>query len=121
MTNRIWMTRGFVLAVSLLFLGSTGFWADHLSLAAEAQDLRKITLKIHGMECKSCAKDIRKALLKVPGVKSADVRMVNTEEKAGQAVVECEKGKVTPDQLVKAVEGASNAMFTYTAFVISEK
>lgn len=112
---------GLFLVVLLLLFGPRGLQTDSLSLAAEAQELQKVTLKVEGMECKSCVKDIRKALLKIPGVKNANVRIVSMEEKTGEAVVECEKGKVIPDQLVKAVEDASNAMFTYKASVIAEK
>lgn len=121
MTTGILRTGSLFLAVSLLLLGSIGLLTDSQSLAAETREIHKIALKIQGMECRSCTKEIRKVLLKVPGVKSAEVRIVNAEEKTGQAAVECEKGKVTPEQLVKAVEGASNAMFTYTAIVVLEE
>jgi len=120
MMTKMLKAKCLLLTISLLLLGSIGLLNDRQSMAAEAQETQKIALKIQGMECRSCVREIRKVLLKVPGVKAADVRIVNADEKTGEAVVECEKGKVTPDQLVKAVEGASNAMFTYTATVVSE-
>ncbi len=121
MISRILSAAGISLVGSLLLLGLVDVHINMLSIAAEGQDLQKVTLKIEGMDCKSCVKVIRKALVKVPGVKSADVRITSSKEGTGQAVVECEKGNVTSDQLVKAVESASNAMFTYRASVITEE
>jgi copper chaperone CopZ len=72
-----------------------------------------MTLKIEGWTCASCEKDIRRALLAVPGVKQADVKYAR-----GGAVVEVEPGRVTGDQLVKAVAGAGNILSSYRAIVV---
>lgn len=106
------------LALSVLLLGPVGLQSGHVIQAAEVQDLQKITLKIEGMECKSCVKTVRKALLKVPGVKAAEVHIVDKDAMIGEANVEYEKDKTTPEQLVKAVEAASNPMITYKASAI---
>lgn len=72
-----------------------------------------ITLKIEGWTCRSCEKDIRRALLAVPGVRAADVSYPR-----GGAIVAVEPGRVSPDQLIKAVEGAGTLLSTYHATVI---
>jgi copper chaperone CopZ len=72
-----------------------------------------ITLKIDGWTCRSCEKDIRRALLAVPGVKAADVSYPR-----GGAIISVEPGRVSPDRLIKAVEGTSTLLSTYRAAVI---
>lgn len=71
-----------------------------------------ITLKIEGWTCASCEKDIRRALLAVPGVTRVDVSYTR-----GGAIVTVEPGRVTPEQLIKAVEQAS-AIATYRATMV---
>jgi copper chaperone CopZ len=88
------------------------------STIAAASDLEKVTLKVEGMECKACVKTVRKALLKVPGVKAAEVRLVDKEAMVGEAKIEYEKDKTTPQQLIGAVDAASNPMITYKASII---
>lgn len=70
-------------------------------------------LNIEGWTCASCEKDIRRALLAVPGVRRADVSYAQ-----GGAVVDVEPGRVTGDQLVKAVAGAGNILSSYRAIVV---
>ncbi|MGQ0667231.1 MAG: heavy-metal-associated domain-containing protein [Nitrospiraceae bacterium] len=72
-----------------------------------------ITLKIEGWACASCEKDIRQALLAVPGVKTAAVSYPR-----GGAIISVEPRRVSPDQLIKAVEGTSTLLATYRAIVI---
>ncbi len=91
-------------------LSSVGAQATNSSNEARAET---ITLKIDGWTCRSCEKDIRRAVLAVPGVKSADVSYPR-----GGAVVTVEPGRVSPEQLVKAVEGTSTLLSTYHATVI---
>lgn len=100
-----------ILFLFIFFLGhaTTGRAAE-----MDQKNIKQVILKVEGMECKSCVKNIRKALLRVPGVILADVQF-----KEGRAVVEHETGKVTEGQLIKAVESASDAMYTYTASVAS--
>lgn len=91
-------------------LSSVGAQATNSSNEVQAET---ITLKIDGWTCRSCEKDIRRAVLAVPGVKSADVSYPR-----GGAVVTVEPGRVSPEQLVKAVEGTSTLLSTYHATVI---
>ena len=91
--------------------------SDSLSIAF-AQDttsgIEQVILRVEGMTCRSCVKPLRKALQRIPGVKKAKVSY-----SAAQAVVECERGKVTDEQLVKAIENQSSFFYTYTASVTS--
>ncbi len=82
--------------------------------AADLAAFQEVTLTIEGMECRSCVKDIRKALLRVPGVSSADVRF-----REGRAVVKYDPQKAGEEELVRAVESASNAMYRYRASVLA--
>lgn len=82
---------------------------------AEMVASQEVTLAIDGMSCRSCVKDIRKALLRVPGVSSADVRF-----REGRAVVQYDPRKAGEAELVRAVESASNAMYTYRARVLAQ-
>ena len=81
--------------------------------ASTDQGAETITLKIEGWTCRSCEKDIRRALLAVPGVKAADVSYPR-----GGAIVAGEYGRVSHDQLLKAVECAGTLLSTYRASVI---
>ena len=76
----------------------------------------QVILHIEGMTCRKCVKPLQKALLEIPGVRSSQVSYSDAE-----AVVECEKGKVTDEQLVKAIENQSGFFYTYTASVTSRK
>jgi copper chaperone CopZ len=112
-----WMRFWAGMMVSAVLLGVTGLeqsWAQGTSSsAAEEQLSDTITLKIEGWTCRSCEKDIRRALLAVPGVTAADVSYPR-----GGAIVAIERGRVSPDQLVKAVEGGGSLLSTYRATVI---
>ena len=107
---------GFLILVgfTLIFL----FWVFAVPVIPgnAVETAQKVTLQIGGMKCESCVKEIRKALLRVPGVKEAEVDFGH-----GMAIVKIGAKKVTDHQLVKAVESASNAMYTYQASVIAEK
>lgn len=72
-----------------------------------------ITLKIEGWTCPSCERGIRKALLAVPGVQALEVSYAR-----GGAIVTVEAGRVSPEQLVQAVEQASTVLSTYRAVVV---
>ena len=103
-----------VIAIALGMVSQGPAWAQGTSSsAADEQFSDTITLKIDGWTCRSCEKDIRRALLAVPGVKAADVSYPR-----GGAIVAIEHGRVSPDQLVKAVEGAGTLLSTYRATVI---
>ncbi|NKE70234.1 heavy-metal-associated domain-containing protein [Candidatus Manganitrophus noduliformans] len=121
------MIKGFMKASLLfsvlLFLVTGAPATDHFSLAEEPGALQTITLKIDGMDCGACAKEIRSALMERPGVRTAEVKVRKKwlffdDFSDARAVVEYEQSKTTVDDLIKAVEGASNSMFTYHARLI---
>ncbi|MBI4469592.1 MAG: cation transporter [Acidobacteria bacterium] len=58
----------------------------------------KVTIEIDGMTCEACAVTVRRALKRVDGVKSVDVSW-----RKGRAIVKYEPSKVTPEQLVEAI------------------
>jgi len=83
------------------------------TLHASSQPGKTITLKVDGWTCASCEKDLYKALMSVPGVQSADVSYSR-----GGAVVEVEPGKVSAEQLIQAIRGASNIFDSYQATIV---
>lgn len=113
-----------LLAVLFLLFLVAGGQTDRFSLAEERGALQMATLKIEGMDCSACAKDIRSVLLKTPGVKAAEVKVKKkwfffNDFSDARALVEYEQAKTTVDDLIKAVEGASNSMFTYHARLLN--
>ncbi len=99
-----------VIALSTINLGPA--WSQGTAASTD-QSAETITLKIEGWTCRSCEKDIRRALLAVPGVKAADVSYPR-----GGAIVAVERGRASPDQLLKAVESAGTPLSTYRGSVI---
>ncbi|MBC1715415.1 heavy-metal-associated domain-containing protein [Listeria welshimeri] len=63
--------------------------------------MEKLTLNVEGMTCEHCEARVTKALSEVSGVKNAVVLLDE-----GTATVEFEKGEVTEDALIDAVEEA---------------
>ncbi len=59
------------------------------------------TLKIAGMHCDMCVKKVTEALNAVDGVRAVEVKL-----EPGTAEVTMTVGRVDPDALRKAVEGA---------------
>ncbi len=111
--------RGTLLQVSVIVIGVL-IGAEALAGAAPSQERTPanptgevITLKIEGWTCANCEKDIRRALLAVPGVLRADVSYAR-----GGAVVVIEAGRVTHEQLVRAVASAGNILSSYQATVV---
>lgn len=112
-----------VFGALLLLVVAEAVEHDRTSLAAQAQSVQEVTLKIDGMGCASCVKEIRSALLKVPGVESAQVKIKKSwlffsDYSDARAVVAFEPAKTTVGELIKAIEGASSSMFTYHAKLI---
>jgi copper chaperone len=70
-----------------------------------------VKLSVRGMTCSGCVNGVKGALEKVPGVTKAEVSLEKNE-----AAVTYEKGKTTPEELVKAVEKAG-----YKCSVAAEK
>ena len=110
---------GFVFLI-ILFVGVMG---KVLPAEAEQSRVHRVILKIDGIGCGSCVGDIRSALVKTPGVLATQMKVAKkwlfwSDLSDVRAVVEIEPGKTTPDGLIKAVEGASNAMYQYHARLI---
>lgn len=61
--------------------------------------MKKITLKIKGMHCESCARTIERALLKEKGLISANVNF-----SLGKATVEYDREKIDENQIKKAIK-----------------
>ncbi len=70
--------------------------------------------KVYGLICGDtfCIDSIQNALYKIKGVTSAKVDMNNQE-----AIVKFH-GNIPPETFIEAIDGASNAMFHYTAHYI---
>lgn len=64
------------------------------------EELNKIVIGVDGMTCPTCPATIKIALKRLNGVVSVDVSYLK-----GTATVEYQEGKVTPDQMIKAIEG----------------
>ena len=62
--------------------------------------VNQVTLKIEGMTCSSCPAMIKTALKKLDGVVDADVSY-----RDAKATVRYHDGKVTVEQMIKAIEG----------------
>ncbi len=60
----------------------------------------QVILKIDGMTCASCPAMIKTALKKLDGVVDADVSY-----KDAKATVKYKEGKITIEQMIKAIEG----------------
>ena len=65
------------------------------------QSAETVTLAVTGMAWDGCAKSVQVALQNVEGVSSVEVDLPNNLD-----VVQVEKGKVTKEQLVSAVDNA---------------
>ncbi|MFQ5432409.1 MAG: mercuric transporter MerT family protein [Nitrospinota bacterium] len=68
------------------------------ALAAQQKTPETIPLAVKGMTCVSCERPVKKALKKLPGVSGAKVSY-----KKGEAVIEYDPKKVTPEQLIEAI------------------
>ncbi len=70
-----------------------------MAIAEKAAPATQVTLKIEGMTCASCAQRIQNTLAKLAGVREANVNFA-TE----RVTVSFDEGKVSVEDLVKAVE-----------------
>lgn len=64
-----------------------------------AGEIKSLTLKIDGMTCITCPPAVKKAISRIEGVKSVEVGFWK-----GKAYVQYEEGKVTVEDMIKAVE-----------------
>lgn len=74
-------------------------------------NLKQVTLKVEGMTCATCPVTVKAALKRLPGAINADVSF-----KEAKAVVSYQEGKVTVEQMIKAVEDAG-----YKAHLINDE
>ena len=99
-----------IITVFAVGIASFPHWSPYLlgksSVRAPA-NAESIVLKVSGMTCAACAVGIEKSLRKVHGVQSASVDFDKSE-----AVVAVEHGKVSEEELLKAVQAAGP---TYSA------
>lgn len=77
--------------------------AASLTSAAEASDVETVVLDVDGMTCGGCAMATETALSRLAGVRSAEATY-NGKTDAGRAVVEYEPSRVTPEEMIEAVE-----------------
>ena len=92
----------FVLAGILFIPVINSVWGSEVA--------KQVTLKVEGMTCASCPATVKAALKRLPGVVNADVSF-----KEAKATVSYYEGKVTAQQMIKAIEDAG-----YTAHLITE-
>ncbi len=72
--------------------------AESPSTQGGSQAAGTVTLRVEGMSCAACAFSVRTALKKLDGVKDAKVSSAES-----QAVVDYNPAKVTPEQMIDAV------------------
>ncbi|GAB4409117.1 MAG: mercury resistance system periplasmic binding protein MerP [Thermodesulfovibrionales bacterium] len=92
----------FVLAWILFVPAINNVWGSEVA--------KHVTLKVDGMTCASCPATVKAVLKRLPGVINADVSY-----KEAKATVSYYEGKVTVEQMIKAIEDAG-----YTAHLITE-
>src|SRR5216684_5999448 len=85
----------------VMFGGAVPAWADKSAQTAPSSTVTKVTLRIEKMVCSACAARVTKVLQQLDGVRDARVDL-----KAKGAVVEYDPARVTPEQLVDAVNDA---------------
>lgn len=74
------------------------------ALSSPGAPLAQVVLQVDGMTCPTCSYRVSKALVGLPGVNNAEVSL-----ERGRAVVTYEEGKVTVEQMIKAIEQAGYA------------
>jgi Copper chaperone len=85
-----------VLAITLVDFNTS-------TLSKESTNIKEVTLNVNGMTCRMCPLTIKTALKRLNGVVDANVSYENKEAK-----VRYEEGKVTVDEMIKAIENAGN-------------
>src|SRR6266511_1405100 len=63
--------------------------------------MRTVAVPVDGMICQVCAGTVKSALKKVPGVQNAEISLENRN-----AIISYDAGRVTPDQLTRAIKDA---------------
>lgn len=101
-----------IIAISFVAVKSKGMseskrlkLAEQIDQLAMDENYEKIMLNVKNVTCASCVPSVERALKNVPGVKTAVVLAMKPE--GAETAVICEKGKVTPDHLIAALQKAS--------------
>jgi mercuric transport protein len=85
--------------ISVLILACLLFQVSNTQ--SSESTVKKVTLKVEGMSCASCPATVKSALKRLPGVISADVSY-----KEKKATISYYDGKVTVEEMIKAIEDA---------------
>lgn len=89
-----------VAALLLVVVGGAGWIAQSWASEGEGEDdATTAVFRVEGMTCGGCETGVKLAVKKLDGVTSADA---SYEE--GTATVTYDPGKVTPDEIVAAIE-----------------
>jgi len=83
----------FVLSGILFIPAINSVWGSEVA--------NQVTLKVDGMYCAACPATVKVALKRLPGVINADISF-----KEAKATVSYHEGKVTVEQMIKAIEDA---------------
>jgi len=106
-----------------LFMGGQYFEAQ----AADGVQEKTLVLRVDGIGCITCEWNIEGALNKLPGVNDADITSKKVtwwnpfSKKEGKAFITYDANTVTIEQLIETIEKSSDAIYTYTASVLSEQ
>ncbi|VAX31258.1 hypothetical protein MNBD_NITROSPIRAE01-438 [hydrothermal vent metagenome] len=94
--------------------------------ATEGVQDKVIVLRVDGLGCITCEWNIEGKLDALPGVKESDLTSKRItwwnpfSEKEGKAVITYDGTKVTVEQLIETIEQSSDAVYTYSASVLTE-
>lgn len=118
---REWVERLAAILVVMFMLGPI---AAH-DVAADSRESQAVTVTIEGMTCGACVKSVKASLSKVPGVGSVEITVGKkwgffSDYEDVRALVTFDPEKTGVDQLVKAVEAASNPLSAYKARVLKK-
>lgn len=93
----------FIFAGILVLVGAAGIAAQQKQAEPAATlQITQCALKVSGMTCGGCAEAVKARLLKLEGVKSATV-----DHTTGEARVEYDAKKTTPEKIVAAFNEGS--------------
>lgn len=102
------------MAVSRNVSGARGNKMTTVLSTINGQQLRKAELAIEGMWCVSCATGAEYSLKAIDGIEDAYVGF--TDNLGGEGWVVYEKGKVTEEQIIQAVEPYKATIVTDTIY-----
>ncbi len=102
-----------VVSIFILTVAGVLFFSASMNDAWSSEGaVKQVTLKVEGMTCATCPVTVKAVLKRLPGVINADVSF-----KEAKAVVSYREGKVTVEQMIKAIEDAGY----YAGLITGEK